>query len=109
MRLADPPAVIMILVFTFVTFRVVWVPRHYRVATLSLVALLLSAPMTYVCSVSEEVLWGHHFFWRAVLQNGCVAIVIAFLSLPHLYRKWPGLMDDAPLFLSTSSKEKEKL
>lgn len=107
MRLADPPAVIMILVFSFVLLRVVWVPRRWRPSSLTVVALLLSVPITFLCSVSEEVTWGRRFFWRAVLQNGSVAIVIAFLSMPYLYKRWPGLLDDAPLFLSTN-KEKEE-
>lgn len=108
MRLADPPAVILILVFTFIIFRTIWIHKRYRMANLSLIALLISAPVTYLCSVSEEVLWGRRFFWRAVLQNGAVAIVFAFLILPRLYKRWPGLLEEAPLFLSDVEMREEK-
>lgn len=94
MKAADPPAVIIVLVLTFVALRAIWMPHGYSYATLSLVSLAIAVPVTYIFSVAEEATWGGRYIWRASLQNGAVSVVLWHLAIPQVFKRWPGLLKD---------------
>lgn len=88
-KTADVPVVMVVLVLVSVCLRAIWVPRRYRIPTLSLLALVIAVPITYVFSVAPETHWGARSFWRSSLQNGCVSVTMWHLLMPRFLKRWP--------------------
>ena len=93
-KTADPQVVIVVLVFTFVLLRAIWLPHGYSRGTIVLASLIIAIPVTHTFSAAEEIAWGERYFWRAVLQNSAVSAVAWFFIMPQVFRKWPWLLRD---------------
>lgn len=95
-KTADPQVVILILIFTFVLLRAVWMPHGYSPGTISLASLLIAIPVTFALSESDVATWGGRYFWGTVLKNGAVSVMAWYLVMPKVFEKWPKLLRDDP-------------
>ena len=90
---ADAHTVILIVFLTYLAQGTLWKRAALWPEAIIWMPLVLAFILTPIMSTAAESQWGGRWYYRAVMYNGGVGMLLWRVALPQLKKKWPQIFD----------------